>query len=446
MNFTADFETAVWLPDESFVWAWAVCEIGNEENIKIGNSIEEFFENIEYEKNSKYYFHNLKFDGQFIINYLLEQGFTHIEDRRKRKDKTFSTLISDMGMFYEIEVYFKVYRNKCKKVTFIDSYKIIPFSVDDISNAFGLPINKLKIDYKRFREKEHILTLTEKKYIRNDVKIVAMALNVLFNENLVRMTSAGNALYDYKEITGKSKFEDLFPCLPYSLDEDLRPAYKGGFTYLNPIYKEVDVKEGVVLDVNSLYPSVLHDELMPIGMPEFFKGKYEYDPVYPLYIQRIGVKFKVKKDHIPTVQIKHTASFLDNEYITDSGKEIVILTLCKPDLELFLEQYDVTYINYESGWKFKGMRGLFTEYIDKWTEVKIKATKEKNKGMRTLAKLMLNSLYGKFATSKKVQSKIPYLEDEIVRYRLGEEEEAKGLYLPVGIFKTAGTLFVWKYT
>ena len=30
-KFTADFETAVWLEDESFVWAWACCEIGNEE-------------------------------------------------------------------------------------------------------------------------------------------------------------------------------------------------------------------------------------------------------------------------------------------------------------------------------------------------------------------------------------------------------------------------------
>lgn len=441
MNFTADFETCTWLPDESFVWAFAICEIGNPENIKVGNTIEEFFKVIEYQKNSKYYFHNLKFDGQFILNYLLDNGFEHIKDKRDRKDKSFSTIISDMGMFYEIEVYFKVYKKSCKKVTFIDSLKIIPFSVDEISRAFGLPINKLRIDYMRPREKEHILTLTEIKYIRNDVKIVAMALNVLFTENLTRITSAGNALYDYKETIGKSKFEDLFPCLSSELDEDLRPAYRGGFTYLNAIYKEKDVGEGVVLDVNSLYPSVLHDELMPIGLPIFFEGKYEFDPVYPLYIQRIYVKFKLKKDKIPTIQIKKSNLFFDNEYITDSGIEPVILTLCNVDLDLFLEQYDVSYIDYLCGWKFRGMRGLFTKYIDKWTEVKIKATKEKNNGMRTLAKLMLNSLYGKFATSKKMQSKIPYKEEGLVLYKLGEVEEAKGLYLPIGIWTTAYARF-----
>ena len=77
MKFTGDFETATWLEDESFVWAWAVCEIGSE-NLKFGNSIESFFEFCEAEKNPEIYFHNLKFDGEFIIYYLLSHGFEHI--------------------------------------------------------------------------------------------------------------------------------------------------------------------------------------------------------------------------------------------------------------------------------------------------------------------------------------------------------------------------------
>ena len=48
----------------------------------------------------------------------------------------------------------------------------------------------------------------------------------------------------------------MFPQLNYEIDHDMRQAYKGGFTYLNPIYKEKDIGGGVVLDVNSLYPSV----------------------------------------------------------------------------------------------------------------------------------------------------------------------------------------------
>ena len=36
-KFTADFETATWLPNETYVWAWAICEIGNPDNIIIDN-------------------------------------------------------------------------------------------------------------------------------------------------------------------------------------------------------------------------------------------------------------------------------------------------------------------------------------------------------------------------------------------------------------------------
>lgn len=51
---------------------------------------------------------------------------------------------------------------------------------------------------------------------------------------------------------------------------------------------------------------------------------------------------------------------------------------------------------------------------------------------------MLNALYGKFATSLKVQNKMPYLdEDGIVKYALSEAETKNGLYIPIGSFITA---------
>lgn len=61
-KFTADFETATWLENETYVWAWATCEIGNTNNLIIGNNIESFIELCYKEKNSIWYFHNLKFD------------------------------------------------------------------------------------------------------------------------------------------------------------------------------------------------------------------------------------------------------------------------------------------------------------------------------------------------------------------------------------------------
>ena len=204
--------------------------------------------------NSTFYFHNLKFDGEFIIYWLLTHNFKYIKDKREREDNTFTCLISKMGQFFSIEVYFKVYNRKVEKVTFLDSLKILNMSVDRIAKTFGLEISKLTIDYNKLRERGHILTEEERAYIKNDVKIVAQALKKLFDENLTKMTQASNALYDYKNILTLDKFRHYFPVLDNSIDNSIRSSYKGGFTYLNPIYKNKNVKNGIVLDVNSLYP------------------------------------------------------------------------------------------------------------------------------------------------------------------------------------------------
>lgn len=262
-KFTGDFETATWEPDETWVWAWALCDIETEE-IQIGNNIDSFIEICKKEKNCVVYFHNLKFDGEFIIYWLLTHNFKHVEKKEEIKERTFTTLISDKGQFYSIVIYFKKGNKTVHKITIYDSLKIIPFSVEEIAKSFNLPISKLEIDYNKPRKKGYELNKEEIEYIKNDVLIVAKALKVLFNENLTKMTEGSNALHDFKEIITKSKFNHYFPILDKEVDKDIRQSYKGGFTYLNPIYKEKDITEkGVVLDVNSLYPSVMYEKKLP---------------------------------------------------------------------------------------------------------------------------------------------------------------------------------------
>ena len=71
-KFTADFETIV-DEKETRVWAVGICEIGNTDNFQHGNSID-FFMDFISKKNKNYviYFHNLKFDGEFIFIHLLQ--------------------------------------------------------------------------------------------------------------------------------------------------------------------------------------------------------------------------------------------------------------------------------------------------------------------------------------------------------------------------------------
>lgn len=435
-SYTADFETTT---DEKDcrVWAYALCEIGNTNNLIIGNNIKDF---MKFCSNSKHndvlYFHNLKFDGEYIISYLLKNEFTHIKEKSERADKTFTTLISGMGQFYSIEIYFKVAPKKVNKVTIYDSLKILNFSVDQIAKDFDLPIRKLELDYTAKREIGHVLTEHEIDYITNDVKIMAQALSIMFTAGLTKMTIGSDALHNYKKMC--SSFNKYFPILPNEIDSDIRKSYRGGFTYLNPLYKGKESTKGYVLDVNSLYPSVMVNEKLPFGEPVFFEGKYEEDKLYPLYIQHLSCSFEIKEGMIPTIQIKNHLSFIPNEYLESSDGKIIDLVLTSIDLELFLKHYNIYDETWNNGWKFKGVKGLFTDYIEYWTSQKIKAKKDKNSSMYRISKLMLNSLYGKMGLNPLVRSKFPYLDDEgIVRYGFFPEEERKPIYIPVASFITS---------
>ena len=435
-RFTADFETNVNELD-CRVWAWAICEVGKPEHFVYGNNIEGF---INWCANKKYnytvYFHNLKFDGEYIFNYLLKNGYTLITDKKQRRDKTFTCLISGMGHFYSIEIYFTVGNHRVNKVTIYDSLKILNMSVDVIAKQFDLPIRKLEIDYKEYRDIDHELTGEEIDYIRNDVEIMSRALDIMFNLGLTKMTIGSCALHNYKDTI--KNFKIYYPELPLELDTDMRKSYKGGFTYLNPIYKEKEVGNGIVLDVNSLYPSVMKNSYLPFGKPIFFTGEYEYSFLYPLYIQRLSCSFELKEGKIPTIQLKNNPSYNPTEYLTSSNGDIITLTLTNVDLKLFLENYNVNYLTYDGGWKFKQTKGLFDKYITVWSNNKINAKKEGNKALYMVSKLMLNSLYGKFAKNPYNRCKYPLLnEDGMISYRLGDIEEGKGLYIPIGAFITS---------
>ena len=228
-------------------------------------------------------------------------------------------------------------------------------------------------------------------------------------------------------------------------DKDVRLAYRGGYTYLKPEYKEKDITTGLVFDVNSLYPWTMHDCPLPYGDPIFFEGRYEPDNMYNIYVQHLTCHIRLKKGYLPTIQMKNNLSFIPTEYITDStidsdgnpNTEPLELWLTSVDLELLFEHYEVLNPAFINGWKFKSTTTLFTSYIDKWMQVKIESTKTGNKSMRTLAKLMLNALYGKFALKPIVQSKIPYYDEGQIRYRLGDKETRKPIYIPVGVFVTS---------
>lgn len=437
--FCADLETTT---DENDcrAWAWSSVNIFDPDNtFEWGTTLDELIQYMFSFEKSVWYFRNLKFDGEFLLSYLFRNGYTYYEER-KLLPNTFNTLISDKGQFYCIRI-----SNGVSTIEIRDSFKIVTLSIEETAKAFGLEISKLKIDYHKYRPPGYQLTQEEIDYIRNDVTIDAKSLIYFFNQGLTKMTKGSDALYYFQHFImgGKKYFRKKFPQIPTEIDEYLRKAYKGGFVYVNPTYENVEVGEGSVLDCNSLFPHQMRNKKMPYGEPKYFTGKYKPNKLYDLYVSHIKCMFKIKPGKIPTIQIKHTLAFQENLYLESSNFEVVDLWLTSWDLELFFDHYDVDKetLEYIDGYEFKSrICTEFVQYIDYWGGIKVQAGKDGNKGLRTLAKFMLNCLYGKFGLSVMVASKIPYYDYEtgIVKYKLTDKEEREGVYLPVALFVTAG--------
>lgn len=431
--YTADFETTT-DPNDCRVWAYACCDIDDTDNVSYGNSIEQFIGFCYSHPNCRLYFHNLAFDGAFIFDWLEKNGWKWEGGRSSDTPMTYTTLIGDTNQVYQITMCF----GKTKHVRIYDSLKVIPLSVKAMAKAYGLDEGKGELDYEAYREVGHILTSEEKDYIRRDVQIVAKVLRVFLNEGLSKMTAGANALSWYKtSLGGVRAFRHVYPLIDADEDAFIRKAYRGGFTYTDPRHACEEVGEGIVLDVNSLYPSVMHDCKLPIGKGKWFDGVPCPDDRYDLWIACLTFRFTVKDEHIPCLQIKGNSRFGQTEYIRDSGLSVTI-TITSVDWELILQQYDVFNVHWHGGFLYQSNDLQFKDYVDHWNAEKVKAGQEGNLGKRQIAKLMLNSLYGKFATRLIVYGRRPQLfEDGVVRYVDMEPEEREPVYLPVGVFITA---------
>lgn len=461
--FTADFETTTIAPAR--VWAWGLCEVGNTNNVLMGENLDDFFNTCRGIGNPTLYFHNLKFDDSYILDYLLTNGYTWQKDKKLCSYKDFTTIISDDGKFYATDIYFSKKGKHTDKITILDSLKLLNMPVSAVAKAFDLPIKKGCIDYDRHNNPCPV-TAEEWDYLKNDVQIMAMALYEMFTDGFDKMTIGSCALADYKKDMGKD-FERFFPVLHIETDSKIRMSYKGGYTFANPENQGKDIGKGIVFDVNSLYPSVMAYRPLPYGVPLEFSGKYETNKQYPLYVQNLRCFFKLKPNHLPTIQLKNNPFFNSTTYLESSVNsktgvdELTELSLTSVDLELFLKHYDIFNVEWLGGYMFKSSTTLFYNWVMKWNAKKIEADKQGNKGKRTIAKLVLNNLYGKFALNPYVGSKYPYYDDETktvkysdIEYELCDENgnplrDENGnikttnkairetIYIPVGTFISA---------
>ena len=479
-HFVCDFETTVYSGQVATeVWASASVEIGTED-VKIFHSIGEQFEYfLSLKSNIIGYYHNLKFDGAFWISYLLtelkmkqaytklnEEGDVEFEKDRFMENNTFKYSISDKGMWYTI-----IIKKNNKYIEFRDSLKLLPFSVKRIGEAFKTKHRKLEMEYEGFRYAGCTITDKEKEYISNDVLVIKEALEFMFNQGHTKLTIGSCCLAEYKTLVGEENYKTLFPDM-YEIVIDqppnskgdyyntagdwIRKSYKGGWCYLVKSKAGKRIENGLTADVNSLYPSMMSRESgnrYPIGLPTFWTGNYipeEAKDPHKYFFIRVKTRFYIKEGKLPFIQIKGNIHYRGTEalessdvyskendmylaYYTDCDGNThdtrVELTLTVTDYILFREHYHVIDFEIIDGCYFDTAIGLFDEYIEKYKKLKL----ESKGAMRELAKLFLNNLYGKMASSTDSSFKVAYeKEDGSIGFYTVEAKDKKAGYIPVG--------------
>ena len=476
-----DFETTVYEGQTSTaVWASATVEIGTED-VKIFHSIEETYDYLtSLNRNIIIYYHNLKFDGDFWLNYLLyvkqfTQAYTKIseiplsvkwQDKKEMCNNSVRYSISKMGQWYTI-----IFKVNDHFIEIRDSLKLLPYSVERIGKSFGTKHKKLDMEYEGLRFPGCEITDKEKEYIANDVLVVKEALEIMFKEGHDKLTIGSCCLDEYKTICKHStknqlEYWEMFPDLYKQsiITEDhthqnagqwLRKSYKGGWCYLVPGKANKLYENGITADVNSLYPSVMHSmsgNRYPVGKPCFWTGNFipseaKRDNMY--YFVRIKTRFYIKEGYLPCIQIKgnpfyQATKWLDTSDVWDAEKGVYVshwvdkdgnlrdtaveLTLTMTDFELIKEHYNLVDFQVIDGCYFYSQVGIFDEYIDKYAEIK----KTSKGAKREQAKLFLNNLYGKMASSPDSSFKIASFEDAILHFTQVHEEEKKPGYIAVG--------------
>lgn len=429
---------------------------------RISTSTEEFFnqvhKQIEQQDNHGViiYFHNLKFDGSYILNYFNE------------KEIEFDTFINDMGQWYSITYHYKDY-----KIVIRDSLKILNFSIKQIGKDMlktvekGItPLTEEKISLDECYKKGYV------DYVIRDVEILAKALNkMIFEQGFEKFTASSQALATYKDMISFPYFLKLFP--PLKNDEIIRMGYRGGWTFANPVFQNKEIKGNInVYDKNSMYPAIMLNYKLPTGKPR--KIEYEYtrekhDIIFKefdscCYVYNINVAFDIKDKHLPSIQIKigNKEYFKNDEYFKEkilANKDILFMldktqrdylttsqghyfniTLTNYDLDLMKRQYDFDILENSKviKYEFSAKKGLFDKYINLYKDKKIQGKKIGNGVMTQDAKLKLNSLYGKFGTKKLIQEKQVYFEDDVLKFKNDLElTETTGVYVPLAMFVTS---------
>jgi len=265
---------------------------------------------------------------------------------------------------------------KGKVIEFRDSFAILPVSLKNLTIDYNVEHKKLQMDYnlgindKRFVE-----------YFKNDLMGLYEVLEQS-KELLNSYTIASATMNNYLKNFYKKKVSNY----SFKVDELFRNGYYGGRV-------EIFKMRGENLhyyDVNSLYPSVMYDFEYPLIENNNLEYVNEFIPDALGYYY---IKVKVPEtEYIPLLPYRDKEGKLLFPQGTWQG------WYYSPEVSKAIELgYDVKVLK---GYVFKRTDYIFREFVRHYYDIK----KHSSGAKKFIAKLMLNSLYGKFGQHRELDT------------------------------------------
>jgi len=354
--------------------------------------------------NYNIYMHNMaKFDIIFLLKYLVKLWRL---DPRIHNGRIISIKVNSGKYNFELK----------------DSYLILLASLDKLCKSFQVEsvkaifpylfVTKNNLNYEgKVPDIQHFINIKNGKYneyfdsfnsnwnLKNEaIKycnldcVSLYQILIKFNELIFELFSKN--IHHYPTLPSlafgifRTKFmeENLIPQLAGKIAENVRKGYTGGSVDMF-IPKSKNNKNINCYDVNSLYPSQMHKQLMPIGTPSYFKGdirKIDQNAFGFFHCKIIApddIKHPILQTHIKTANGVRTLSPIG------TWEDIIF----SPEMDN-AKKY---------GYKFEILWGytfeekiIFKEYVEFLYSLRLNYNK--SNPLNFIAKILLNSLYGRF--------------------------------------------------
>ena len=403
--YGSDFETNPPKDGVVNVWLWSIVRASDGSYI-VGESIEEWYQEV-MKLSGIVCFHNLKFDGQFILDYLIRNDIQF--------DREHTTIDAVSHIPYRIALKEDLYIQ--------DTMRVHTVSLEKMAKSYGIAGKSEKADFTIYHEFGKA-TEKEIQYVLQDSNIVAQVLKAdcIANNGYIPVTGASYAKKKYVEWLKQSGMVDIgnrrataddylsqiFPCIDSDWMKLSRMSYMGGLSIVNrSVYSRVNGLT-YVYDVNSAYPYQMASKPIPVGEGTW-TDSYNKDTFGIYYV---WCEFDHMDNSCPIIHksrafnrhLPDGCHWMDNmlniygesDYIESYSGYLVLTSI---EIE-YLRKYADLMFSVEYGYTFETRTDVFRDYIRNVYSQR-RAVKESDPVLAGFLKLCMNSLYGKFGSDVK---------------------------------------------